>query len=77
MGLYREKMELQRHKQFAQNYNNAFATTVSLFCTMLAALYGYGCVFLHSSARFASDVGKMNDGNAYSLDALIFVAIAS
>lgn len=72
-----DKMELQLHEQFAQNYNNTFSTTVTLFCTMVATLYGYGFVFLHSSARFASEVGKMEDGCAYTLDALIFVTIAS
>lgn len=41
-----KEMEMQLHEQFASNYNNGFSATITLFCTLLAVLYGYGYIFL-------------------------------
>lgn len=74
-----KKMEMQLHEQFASNYNNGFSSTVTLFCTLLAVLYGYGYVFLHSSICYMStpECFYHECCKIYTLDALIYVTIAA
>lgn len=74
-----KEMEMQLHEQFASNYNNGFSTTVTLFCTLLAVLYGYGYVFLHSSICYMStpECFYHECCKIYTLDALIYVTIAA
>lgn len=75
----RDRLELCLHEQFAQNYNNTFGATITLFCTLLATLYGYGYVFLNSSLEFSQwfDSFKEECGALYRCDALVFVTIAA
>ena len=74
-----KEMEMQLHEQFASNYNNGFSATVTLFCTLLAVLYGYGYIFLHSSIYFADNPGCLycECSKEYKLDALIYVTLAA
>lgn len=73
------QLELQLHEQFAQNYNGTFASVVTLFCTMLAVLYAYGYIFLHSSLEFSDNLRSLyeSEEDLYALDALVFVTIAT
>lgn len=70
-------MEMQLHEQFATNYGTGFSSTVTLFCTLLAVLYGYGYIFLHSSLAFTKGLDGLYTGGEYAMDALIFVEIAA
>lgn len=74
-----KQIEMQLHEQFAQNYNSTFGPTITLFCTMLAVLYAYGFVFLHSSLDFSDNLSSLYDYNEglYTLDALTFVTITA
>lgn len=73
------QMEMQLHEQFAQNYNSTFGATIMLFCTMLAVLSAYGYIFLRSSLKFSNALDDLycTIDEAYTLDALIFVAMAA
>lgn len=72
-----KEMEMQLHEQFASNYNNGFSTTVTLFCTLLAVLYGYVYIFLHSNLDFTIGLKDLCKDGKYALDALIFAGIAA
>lgn len=74
-----KEMEMQLHEQFASNYNNGFSSTITLFCTLLAVLYGYGYIYLHSSICFADNPGELycECCKVYKLDALIYVTLAA
>ncbi len=72
-----KEMEMQLHEQFATNYSSGFSSTVALFCTLLAVLYGYGHIFLHSSLTFTQALEGLYTDGIYALDALIFAGIAA
>lgn len=72
-----KEMEMQLHEQFSVNYNSTYSTTIALFCSLLAVLYGYGHVYLKSSIEFAADPGEILQSSGYSLDALIYATIAA
>lgn len=72
-----KQLELQLHEQFAQNYNNVYAATATMFCTMLAVLAGYGAVLINVRNCFAVGSGAFGGDNGYTLDALVLVTIAS
>lgn len=72
-----EEIELQLHKQFAQNYNSTFGSIVSVFVALLAVLSGYGYIFLHSNVKYSYFLNELCDKHGtFSLDALIFATIA-
>lgn len=71
-----QEMELQLHGQFSTDFDNGLTATVTLFATLLAVLYGYGYIFLHSVLEFRG-IGVMVDDGKYSLDALLFVTLAA
>lgn len=72
-----KEIEMQLHEQFASNYNNGFSATITLFCTLLAVLYGYGYIFLHSNLDFTIGLKDLCTDGKYALDALIFAGIAA
>ena len=74
-----KEMEMQLHEQFSVNYNSTYSTTITLFCSLLAVLYGYGYIFLNSSIEFAKNPGEILQfsDSSYSLDSLIYATIAA
>lgn len=74
-----KEMEMQFHGQFSSNYDNGFSSTVTLFCTLLAVLAGYGYIFLHSSSCFEETPNCLccSCSSEYKLDALIWVTAAA
>lgn len=71
-------IEMQLHEQFASNYDSGFSSTITLFCTMLAMLYGYGYMFLHVNQSFSVGLNKLYEGNdIYTLDALVLAAMVT
>ena len=71
-----QEMELQLHGQFSAGFDNGLTATITLFATLLAVLYGYGYIFLHSVLDFRC-IGAMVENGKYSLDALLFVTLAA
>lgn len=70
-------MEQSLHDQFAENYNQSYSASITLFCTLLAVLYGYGCVFINSTSTCALTIGKFKEGSSYTLNALVFTTLAA
>lgn len=71
-----QEMELQLHGQFSADYDSGLSATITLFTTLLAVMYGYGYIFLHSVLEFRG-IGAMVDDDGYSLDALLFATLAA
>lgn len=69
-----KKMELQLHEQYAINNNSNLSSAMVLFVAMLAVVGAYGYVYIHSDGKF---VDCRNVGDLYSLNALMFTAIAT
>lgn len=71
-----QEMEMQLHGQFSADYDSGLSATITLFTTLLAVMYGYGYIFLHSVLQFRG-IGDMADKGLYSLDALLFATLAA
>lgn len=71
-----QDMELQLHEQFSADYDSGLSATITLFTTLLAVMYGYGYIFLHSVLDFRG-IGAMVDDGKYSFEALLFVTLAA
>lgn len=74
-----KEMEMQLHEQFSVNYNSTYSTTIALFCSLLAVLYGYGHIYLNSNIEFAANPGEVycDCTKLYTLDALVYATIAA
>ncbi len=49
--LMQQELELQLHEQYAINNNATLSSMLTLFCTMLAVLWGYGYVLINLSDK--------------------------
>lgn len=72
-----QELESQLHEQYAINNNSNLSSIITLFAALIAVFGGYGYIFIHSSLHF--DFGKMYSKctELYSMDALVFAAMAS
>lgn len=72
-----QELESQLHEQYAINNNSNLSSVVTLFVALIAVFGGYGYVFIHSSLNF--NFGEMYNKctELYSMDALVFAAMAS
>ncbi len=71
-----QEMELQLHEQYAQNNNANLTGIITLIVTLLAVFYGYGYVYLYSTLEFSDCFQELHKDGHYTLDALIFAAMA-
>lgn len=71
-----QELESQLHEQYAINNNSNLSSVVTLFVALIAVFGGYGYVFIHSSLWFDFEHFYDNSTGLYSLDALLFVAMA-
>ena len=73
-----QQMEMQLHEQFAQNYNSTLGASITLFCTLLSVLYGYGYVFLHSQLCFSnSSPLSFVKNDMFTLEAFVLTSSAA
>ncbi len=71
-----QELELQLHEQYAINNNATLSSMLTLFCTMLAVLWGYGYVLINSSKKYESFY-LLRDGGMYTLNALVLATCAT
>ena len=71
-----QELERQLHEQYAINNNSNLSSIVTLFVALIAVFGGYGYIFIHSSLFFNFEEIYDGTNGQYSLDALIFAAMA-
>lgn len=73
----RFELEKQLHEQYAINNNAILGSVVTIITTLIGVIGIYGYVFIYSTIDFASDWGSFVNNGKYTLDVLLFSAIAS
>ena len=68
-----QELELQLHEQYAINNNATLSCMLTLFCTMLATLGGYGYVFINS----VNEQSPNSTVAPYTTDDLLFTTLAA
>ncbi len=71
-----QEMELQLHEQYAVNNNAYVGSTLTFIGSVLAVLYAYGYVFLHTSAETLTS-GIMAKDDTYTIGAFLLTADAA
>lgn len=71
------ELEKQLHEQYAINNNANLGSVVTIITTLIGVIGVYGYLFIHSTIDFASDWGSFVDNGKYTLDVLLFSAVAS
>ena len=71
-----QELELQLHEQYAINNNATLLSMLTLFCTMLAVLWGYGYVLFNSSNKCESFY-LLRDEGMFTLNALVLATCAT
>ncbi len=71
------ELEKQLHEQYAINNNANLGSVVTIITTLIGVIGIYGYLFIHSTIDFASDWGSFVDNGKYTLDVLLFSAVAS
>lgn len=71
--LMQQELELQLHEQYAINNNATLSSMLTLFCTMLATLGGYGYVFINS----VNEQYPIPPAVSYTTDDLLFTTLAA
>lgn len=67
----RNKMELNLHNSFSENYNSLTGTVITILMTSVAVLYGYGYVFLECSNNLASCLFQIKDYNDQLIEIMV------
>ena len=72
-----QQLELQLHEQYAINNNATLSSMLTLFCTMLAVLWGYGYVLINLSDKNEVFYSPFDSGSVYPINDLVLTTWAA